>query len=418
MENFSEKQHFESNPIKDLLLFIRKMRLLYKIGRANKRAKSGSVRLAKEKAQFQKKWNRRKRYRLLKIAVKRSLKNFFKQETGTPSTTVPQAVLTDFHGNPQKKQSVWYRRRRRISFIVRRLLKGWKSGQRIRKRGLVPSYTKIPDGTEKLVIAFNSTVYLLLAYFTFQIINQFLTALIAHQFGFSVVLTYHGIWYNVARTDWTGDSVKTLFSIQPVTGLFLGLASLYVYYRVKQYEGLLKLFFLWAFMFGFNAFFGGLFIGSLFSKGFGHVLIWFYFMDTAKLVVSLTSLTVLLLVGSFTRNFFLYSANTYFSELNNHNVRHFVNAQFVYPFFIGISILFLFKLPDIEIYEGFLLITPLLIILPLFVYPNLECEYFFDNANAGYRLRLKLLVATLLLLVLYRIVFEVFTIGFSQSVSN
>jgi hypothetical protein len=413
MENYSGKQQYETNPIKDLLLFFRKIRLLLRIGRSRKKALKAKNEQKKLDAKKAKQWNRRKRYRLFKIVLKKSVRNLFKKDTAfAPPTVTAAAQKLNFYGEPIREQTKWYRRKRLITFVLRRLIHGWKTDQRKVKKNKLSTQTKVPDQLEKLIIGFNSTAYFLLAYITFQLINQLLTAFIAKQFGFNVLLTYHGIWYNVARTDWTADSVKTLFSIQPVTGLTLGLVSLYVYWRVKHFEGLLKLFFLWSFVFGFNAFFGGIFIGSLFSKGFGHVLIWSYMMDTAKLVASLASLTFMLLIGSFTQNLFLYSANTYFNELNKHNVRPFINAQFLYPLIIGNLLLFIIKLPGIEVYEGFMLLTPFIVMLPLFVSPNLPCELYFDNSHAGYRIRLRLLIVMLTLIVLYRIIFDVFTISF------
>lgn len=413
MENYSGKQQFETNPIKDLLLFFRKIRLLLRIGRSRKKALKLKRAQSKLEEIKRRKWNKRKRYRLFKIVLKKTIRNFFKQQTSfVDQTANASPPKLNFYGQPIREYSAWYRRKRLIRFVIRRLIHGWKTDQRKAKKHSLSTQTKVPDQLEKLIIGFNSTGYFLLAYITFQLINQLLTAFIAKQFGFRVELTYHGIWYNVARTDWTADSVKTLFSIQPVTGLTLGLLSLIVYWRVKHFEGLLKLFFLWAFVFGFNAFFGGVFIGSLFSKGFGHVLIWSYLMDTAKLVASLASLTFMLFIGSLTQNMFLYSANTYFGELNKHNLRPFINAQFFYPLIIGNLLLFLIKLPGIEVYEGFMLLTPFIVMLPLFVSPNLPCELYFDNSHAGYRIRLRLLIVMLTIIVLYRIIFDVFTISF------
>lgn len=413
MDNFSGKQQYETNPLKDMLLFFRKIRLLLRIGRYRKKALKAKKKQGRLEELKRRKWNRRKRYRLFRLVIKKTVKGLFKRDTAPlAANTIITPQKLNFYGQPIREYSNWQRRKRLITFVVRKLILGWKTGQRRTKRDIFITQTKVPDQVEKLIIGFNSTAYFLLAYISFQLINQLLTAFIAKQFGFKVTLTYHGIWYNVARTDWTPDSVKTLFSIQPVIGLTLGMLSLFIYWRVKHFEGLLKLFFLWSFVFGFNAFFGGIFIGSLFSKGFGHVLIWSYMMDTAKLVASLSSLTIMLLIGSFTQNLFLYSANTYFNELNKHNVRHFINSQFLYPLIIGNLLLFIIKLPGIEVYEGFLLLTPFIVMLPLLLTPHLPCELYFDNSHAGYRIRLRLLIVMLLLIVLYRIIFDVFTISF------
>lgn len=413
MDKYSGKQQFETNPIKDLLLFFRKIRLLLRIARSRKKARRAQLASTKLERKKLRQWNRRKRYRLFKIVLRKTIRNIFSKNLDSSNlNTVVAKPKLNFFGDPIKEHSVWYRRKRLITYSFRRLVHGWKTGQRAQKKNKFITHTKIPDKLEKLIIAFNSTAYFLLAYITFQLVNHLLTAFLAKQFGFRVILTYHGIWYNVARTDWTADSVKTLFSIQPISGLIIGLLALYIYWRVKHFEGLLKLYFLWSFVFGFNAFFGGIFIGSLFSKGFGHVLIWLYMMDTAKLIASLASLTFMLFIGSITQNLFLYSANTYFNELNKHNVRQYINAQFLYPLIIGNILLFLIKLPGIEIYEGFMLLTPFLIMLSLFVFPHLPCELYFDNEYAGYRIRLRLLIATLLLIISYRIIFDVFSISF------
>lgn len=394
MEVQSNTVNEDYNPLKNLIKLIRKIRLLRRIGRRNRRQKEQKAREFARRQKFLRQCRRRRRRRIIRLFLRSCLKSLFR-----PRAQIRPVELV----LPVVRQGItytkWGRRRRIFGFLWRRFLKSLLSGERKEKK---PGKRYTLDTGSKLAILMNSAAGFLMAYFTIQFTGMWLTKLFAGGFDYESAIRYWGVIYYMTPREWTPDAVLTLYSIMPFTGLILGLLGLIVYHYVQHFEGILKLYFLWMYVCGLIAFFGALSVGTIFTKGFGHVIVYMYFMDTAKLIFSLVSLGILLLSGTFSRTLFLNSANSYFPELNHLNLRPFIRYQVILPFVAGSVFILLVKIPELTYYEAFTFVPFLIFLLPLWMSPGLTAEMQFESTGA-LRLRKWLFLTSLVVWVAFRI---------------
>ncbi len=230
-----------------------------------------------------------------------------------------------------------------------------------------------------ITIVLNSTSYFVLAYFFVYLIGQISVAIVAQQFEFSNVLYYYKLVYTIDSSSWTPDAVKLLFTLAPVVSLLVGIIFFVIYFNISDSISKFKVFFLWCFIHGIVWFFGALLAGTLLDKGIGYVVMYFYFLDTAKLILSLFSIAIMLFIASYSTRGFLFSANSYFNELNEHSRTFFVYAQIVVPVILGTIIILIFKIPKITPYELFILLTNILIIIPIIMRSDSFNTLFFEE---------------------------------------
>lgn len=342
-------------------------------------------------------WLKRRRRRLIRFVIRRSIRQLFQQK----KTEVIVPEVKTIQVKEATPYTTWGRRKRIIRFLLRRFYRNLRYGDpESRRKGYTIWKTIGPAG--KLAMVLNSFSSALVAYLLISFTGQLLNKLVASTFNYGAVIRYYRVIYFISPREYTTDAVKTLFSIEPFTALFLGIMALIVYLYVRAFEGTLKQVFLWAYLWGMVLFFGALAVGNIFTKGFGHVITYLYLMDTAKLVLTMGALGVLLLAGTFSRTLFLSQANCYFQELNQYNVRGVVLYQVVWPYFLATGFIVLMKLPLLQYYEGFTLLTGLIFILPVWQSPGLEAEMPFEYSGRLY-LRRKMLIFSILIWILYRI---------------
>jgi len=116
----------------------------------------------------------------------------------------------------------------------------------------------------------------------------------------------------------------------------------------------------------------------------------------------MTALGVLLLAGTFSRMLFLSQANSYFTEINHHNASHFVRYQVVWPFTLSVILVVILKLPEIQYYEAFTLLTGYIFILPVWQSPLQGAEIQFEESGTLF-LRRKILIFSVLIWIFYRL---------------
>jgi len=253
---------------------------------------------------------------------------------------------------------------------------------------------------ESSCIVVNSTAYFILSYVVIYFLQQLATALTALHFDISSVIHFNVIDFLVRGDDWTFDSVKIVFSVAVVFSLITALVCLIVYLRTIEFDGLLRLFFLWGFLHSINNVIGGILIGAFIGEGPGYVLAYIYMTDTSKLFLALFGIFFLLGIGSAMVRPMLLTANSYYNNQRPDVRFAFIRSQFLLPFVIGYSILVLVKLP-MQTFEA-LLITPFfLLLLPLIFLSRSFPEFFFDENPKRTVIDWKLFVvsATLFLLV-------------------
>ncbi len=255
-------------------------------------------------------------------------------------------------------------------------------------------------------IAINSTCWFILSYLFLHLIAQFATAIAAMQYDYTTIIYYYKLVYTINETDWVADAVKLLYSLGPLISLVFGIVMLISYFNFISSTSTFKLFFLWGFLHGIIMFFSAILVGSLIEKGIGYVMMYSFFMDTSKLVISLISLAIILIAAVLTTKLFLFSANSYFNQLTEHSRLFFVFSQMVFPAVIGTAIVILIKIPGITYYDLFISLTMLLTIIPILMRFKSYPTFFFEEKPIRIKLNTKLLIITLCLLIAFRIIFD------------
>lgn len=238
-----------------------------------------------------------------------------------------------------------------------------------------------------LIITTNSTVYFIFSYLFIYLISNIILVLYSLQFKYRIIVFYHKIFYNITNEEWTPDAVKILYSAGPIAFLIAGLIFLIIYSKLRQDVKNSKLFFLWGFIHGLGGFFSPLLLGSLLNKGFGYVITYLYYKDTARMIFSIVSLFLLITIGVMSTRSFLISGNQYYNFIDKTNRRFFIFSQVVIPFFIGTFFIMLFRYPNSLFYgsmeqfyfELFIMLTNILIIIPILLTYRSFPELYFEE---------------------------------------
>jgi hypothetical protein len=250
----------------------------------------------------------------------------------------------------------------------------------------------------------HSLAFFLIAYLLVWLLTSLATVLTANGLEIPTVWNYHRIDFMIPQSLWNADLVKLTFSVGPLLSLLIAILCLIAYYNVMEFNGNLKLLFLWGFIHGWIGFFGSLFIGTLTSTGFGHVVIWLYFYDTARLTTNLVSLLMLFFGGFIIARPVLISANYYLNDLPELSRTRFLLAQMIIPALIGIAMIVLLRIPA-SLEDQLVPATILLMILPIFMrryhFPNL----YFDDEEISVRIEWLYIIVTIVLILAFRLIF-------------
>jgi hypothetical protein len=255
---------------------------------------------------------------------------------------------------------------------------------------------------ESSSIVVNSTAYFILSYIIIYFFQQLLTALTALHFDIDSVIHFNNIDFLVRGDDWTFDSVKVVFSVSVVFSLISALVCLIIYLRTIEFDGLLRLLFLWGFLHSINNVIGGILIGAFIGEGPGYVLAYIYMTDTSKLFLALFGIFFLLGIGSAMVRPMLFTANSYYNSQKPDGRFAFIGKQFILPFFIGSGILVLAKLP-MQSFEALLMAPFLILLLPLLFLSKSFPEFYFDENIKKTSVNWKFLILTIGLFVLMAI---------------
>jgi hypothetical protein len=252
------------------------------------------------------------------------------------------------------------------------------------------------------VITINSTLLFLIAYFAVYIFSQLITIVAATFFNYPTIWYFDQIYFNISPDQWNHDSVKVIFSAGPLLSLLLGLIFIIVYSKVREMNSIFKLFFLWGFLHSISMLFGAMLVGTLFETGIGHVISWMYIMDTGKVLYSIFSIFIMVVVGLLITKSILISANSYFNILTKDNRRLFVLSQVVAPYFLGNIILVAIRQPIFMFYETFVTLSMGIIIFPMIVMYRSYQELYFDEEKRKPRLKVSFILIMLGIIAFYR----------------
>ncbi|MGE5424110.1 MAG: hypothetical protein ACM3N9_02030, partial [Syntrophothermus sp.] len=258
-----------------------------------------------------------------------------------------------------------------------------------------------------LVITINSTAIFLLAYFFVYISKQLAISVSANTMDIQTIIYYFEVDFLIRGKEWTEDAVKIIFSMGPFITLMISVISLIAYVNSLEKKGIIKLFILWVFCHSLIQFLGEVMAGTLLGKGFGWVLMYLYFVDTANMIVAITAVIFLVVAGLFFSKNFLFTGNTYFNYLIGNKTNKFVFSQIVLPFLIGNIIILVLKMPKMTLLEMLINCSMILILLPAILRSRFSNELFFDEEPRKIRFYPWWILSALIVMIAFRIIFGI-----------
>jgi len=351
----------------------RKLKVILKSLFRIKKKNPKEIKRAKEAKRI-KAWKKRKKKRLFKVY----LKGFFKTKQKNKRQMAFEKKLKE------EIKFSRYRRRRIFHFVIRRnmeiigeLIKGKGLPKKKRKKG--PSIWKQIFEGNQLKISVNSLMLYLMSYFFIDFLSNFGMAITSLLFEYKTIVYYYNIEFLVDYDDWFADAVKTIFATGPIIGLIIAFLSLIIYSKVYLETGVLKTLLLWSMFHGANAIIGGTLIGNLMGKGFGYVIMYLYYSDTGKLIMSLLMILLSIIIGTVSTKYWIMSANTYYNYSKPHNRPLFITSQVLIPYLVGTLSIWLITLPEGLRYDTFVNISMVFMVLPPLLLNKYYQEYYFDE---------------------------------------
>ena len=227
-------------------------------------------------------------------------------------------------------------------------------------------------------IVVNSTAYFILSYIVIYFLQQLITALTALHFDIDSVIHFNEIDFLIRGDDWTFDAVKFVFSVAVGFSLISAFVCLNVYLITLDFDGMLRLFFLWGFLHSINNVIGGILIGAFIGEGPGYVLSYIYMTDTSNLFIALFGVFFLLGIGTAMAKPMLFTANSYYNSQRPEVRFAFTMQQFILPFIIGNTLLIIAKTPIVS-FEILLMAPFFLLLLPVLFLSWSFTEFYFDE---------------------------------------
>jgi hypothetical protein len=260
---------------------------------------------------------------------------------------------------------------------------------------------------EYLIILINSTAFFLLAYLFVYLIKQVSVMIAAITFNIDTVLYYYDIDFLIRSSEWVPDAVKVVYTTGPFISLILAILAIIIYINVSEETWTFRLFILWVFCHSFTHFFGEFLMGNLLGKGFGYVIMYLFFQDTPKMVLTLLDFVIILLTGLGLARLFLFSGNIYLKKLDKSNRMPFVISQILLPFLIGTGIILLIKLPKISSLEIGVDFSMIILLMPVIFRARISQDLFFEEERKRIKPFWILLISAVILSVLFRIIFGI-----------
>jgi len=256
---------------------------------------------------------------------------------------------------------------------------------------------------KSLNIIINSTAFYMLSYLVVMMIFQFTTVAASKIFNIPTTLYYNKISFNAMPDSWTFDAVKVIYSSGNIILFLISISFLVVIIKAMEFNGLLRLFFLWGFVHSISMLFGSFIIGAFNFDGFGIVLSYLYLADTAKMLLLFIGLLILIAIGMGMVKIFLFSANIYFQFLSPKMRPSFRRDQFIIPFLISTLLLQAIKYP-LSLYETLMLFIPLFMLMPLYWGIGRYPVFYFEEIEKTVKISKRLVLTTVAALILYRVV--------------
>ncbi|NPD44468.1 MULTISPECIES: hypothetical protein [unclassified Lentimicrobium] len=345
-------------------------------------------------------WRRRKKNRLYKVYFK----GFFKRKAKHPRQIELIAR--------KKKEKAFqkYRKRRLYKFVLKKnrtIIVNFLKG-----KGLPPRKKKGPSlwlqisKKDQLTISTQSLMMFLMSYFFIELFSNLSMATTSLLFDYKTVVYYYNIEFLVDYDAWYADSIKTIFATGPIVSFIIAVLSLIIYSIVYLETGVLKTLLLWAILHGANQLIGGILIGNLLGKGLGYVIMYMYYSDTGKLIMSLLIIMSSVIVGTVSTKYWIMSANSYYNYSKPYNRPLFIISQVFIPYVVGTFLIWLISQPEVMRYDTLINISMIFMILPILILNKYYQEYYFEEGEIKIKLSYRIVIFALVFIAAYRILLD------------
>jgi len=343
-------------------------------------------------------WKSRKRKRLAKAFFK----GFFKRKSMSASR------IAYLKRVKEEQEFNRYKRKRIFRFVLKKyrhniihFLSG-KGLPKKRKKAKHPVIKQILK-RDQLVISTHSLLLFILSYLFIEFFSNLSMGVTSLLFDYKTVIYYYKIEFLVDYDAWFADSIKTIFAAGPVVALIIAILSLIIYSLVYLETGILKTLLLWAIFHGSNKIIGGTLIGNLLGKGFGYVIMYLYYSDTGKLIMTLLMIMISVIIGTISTKYWIMSANSYYKFSKPSGRRLFMTSQVFIPYLLGVPIIWLINQPEVMRYNTLVNISMIFMILPPVLISHFYQEYYFEDKEKKITWSYRIILVSIILIAAYRI---------------
>ena len=309
-----------------------------------------------------------------------------------------------FKRKMKRKQRRKQRKRARIEFI-RRFIPNYKKEDHIS-----PEITHIENVDEKdkiktkgnLTYTINSTAAFIIAYLLVYLIYQVTVLIMASRWKLDSVLFYYDLAFNDYSPLWNRVNIILITLSGPLVCLIIGAVFMrLIAPRISEHKTL-KLLVIWIAIHGYNLFLGAFASGVSFDEGFGYVPAWLFMSTFWKILLSLIFLFILGLIGYYSASKFLDTSYS-LTRIRQQNKVKFLFFDAVLPWLIGVTIIYLVKIPNNMNYETGNLITLGFAIIPILFHRNAKPPKKFKSLKKPNRIRWIIVVIMVILMLAFRI---------------
>lgn len=199
----------------------------------------------------------------------------------------------------------------------------------------------------------NSAVSAALAFLLMHFLNEFATASVAAYFGLKPVMYVHSIKYN-AYYNWTPYIVNRTFIASGIANLILGIVFLRVFNSLKKQNYWYRFFVLWCALFGVVMFLGKILAIPFYEAkpdppghiAFGVIAAYRYMGDSAKWLLSVFSVLLMVVSGLFFSYRFLRTAETKDQLKKGKLRRDFIFTVILVPYLAGMFFVAVVNYPN------------------------------------------------------------------------
>ncbi|HLK97500.1 MAG TPA: hypothetical protein VK364_07000 [Hymenobacter sp.] len=234
----------------------------------------------------------------------------------------------------------------------------------------LPATSSLPssDFSKTAIVAVNTTVLYLLAYFLVQGVYQLATLRMAARLGIPGVWQLGQIQFRIADTEWWRTGVLAVYGIGPVACAGLGMvAGWWFWQRARYRRGLFKQFLLWVMLHAANLSLGVFVADTLTQSGAWYVPSWLFLVgNVLNVVVALLAGIVQVGLGYLASIAFLHSHDS-ITLMRFQNRRRLLLCSVLVPWLVGSLLLTLLYWPRQSLSEQLHGIVMLLLLGPLYL---------------------------------------------------